>query len=132
VIPVALLNEGEALVLGLLKEQVTMYVGICTSQPGEDDTLTTITELNDSGYSRKPVTFGAVSIDANGTYISNSATIEFGPFAGEHTIRYYFITNAASGTNGSLIFGGAFTQSKQVGENDTLVIPVGNLKLYAS
>jgi hypothetical protein len=132
VIPVALLNEGEALILNLLKEHVTMYVGICTSQPGEDDTLETITELSDIGYSRKPVTFGAVSTDANGTYISNSATIEFGPFAEEHTIQYYLITDTASGTNGYLIFGGAFTQPKQVGENDTLVIPVGNLKLYAS
>jgi len=127
----ALLDQGEAVVLGLLKN-LTLYVGLCENEPGEDDTLETITELTDSGYSRKQITLGDVGTDEQGTFITNSNDIAFGPFSSGHNISYYFITDVETGTEGNLIFGGQLQQTKSVGAGDSLVIPAGSLKIYAS
>lgn len=127
----ALLDEGEVLLAGLL-DNVSLYVGLCTSLPGQNDTLATITEISDSNYSRKAITLGEVVTEADGSYRANTNTItfDFAEYSGQ--IAYYFITDVQSGTAGSLIFGDQLSRVVSVEPGDSIRFPAGGIKIKVS
>lgn len=79
----------------------TLYLGLATVAVTDSSTLASITECTTSGYSRQSFTMAAPSGDPSAT--SNVADITFGPFsANPPSIAYAFVTDAASGTSGTI------------------------------
>lgn len=106
----------------------TMYVGLATVAVTDADTLSTITEVSTAGYARQAVTFGAPSGDPQVS--ANSAPVSFGPFTADPpSVGYGFLTSAASGTSGEIVYRWAFDVAKDVGIGDSLQIPTGALTI---
>ena len=79
----------------------SLYLGLATAAVTDSSTLASITEVTTAGYSRQAVTFAAPSGDPSAT--SNTADITFGPFSADPpSIAYAFVTDAASGTSGTI------------------------------
>lgn len=79
----------------------TLYLGLATVALTDASTLASITEVTTAGYSRQTVTFVAPSGDPSAT--SNTSDVTFGPFsANPAAIAYAFVTDAASGTVGTI------------------------------
>jgi hypothetical protein len=71
------------------------------------DTLATIEELTTAGYARQAITFTAPAVGTSGAddvmASENSAIITFGPLTADPpATSYAFITDAASGTSGTI------------------------------
>lgn len=104
----------------------TLYVGLATVAVGATDTLSTITEVTTAGYSRQAVTFSAPS-GTSPSAISNTAEITFGPFTADPpAVAYAFLTDAASGTAGSIYYRWTGT-SVDAGLNESLRIAASSL-----
>lgn len=97
----------------------TVYVGLYTSSPNDDDSGT---ECSGGAYARQSASFAA----ASGGSASTNATITF-PAATSNwgTITHVSIHDAAS--SGNLLFHGAVTSSKTIETGDTFQISSGNL-----
>lgn len=102
-------DEGEVYLLNNALGGATLYIGLgvtadINTAPAEDDTLSTITEISGGGYSRQQVVFGDAST-AGGATTADGAEVTFSftgtPTGGDPT--YAFLTDASSGTTGSLI-----------------------------
>lgn len=79
----------------------TLYVGLATAALTDSSTLASITEVSTAGYSRQTVTFSAPTGDP--AAIENSADVTFGPFTADPpSVAYCFVTDAASGTSGTI------------------------------
>ena len=78
-----------------------LYLGLATAAITDTDTLSTITEVATAGYSREGITFDAQAGDPSA--ISNSVDVLFGPFSADPpAVGYCFVTDAASGTGGTI------------------------------
>lgn len=127
-------NEGNKLalelVLGIGTPSVPahVYVGLATATVDEDSTLATITECTDATYSRQEATFDTPTevSDAMRTY--TTADITFGAFTtGGAAITHAFLTDAASGTSGSVIACFTLGTTKYTNEGETLKINAGDM-----
>ena len=79
----------------------SLYLGLATVAVTDASTLASITEVTTAGYSRQAVTFSAPSGDPSAT--ANTADVTFGPFSADPpSIAYAFVTDAASGTSGTI------------------------------
>ena len=84
------------------------------------------TEVSGSGYSRKAITFAAASTPGGTT--SNTNTPSFTAVGGSFgTVTHLGIFTEATG--GNLLWHGAMTASKTVGDGDTLEFSPGNVNL---
>lgn len=99
------------------------YVALYTAAPSDSGGGT---EVSGSGYSRQAATFDAASSPGGTT--SNSAAVSFTASGGSWgTITHMGIFDASSG--GNLIWHGALTASKTIGDGDTLEFATGNIDL---
>ena len=103
----------------------SLYLGLATAAVTDASTLASITEVTTAGYSRQAVTFTAPSGDPSAT--ANSADITFGPFSADPpSIAYAFVTDAASGTAGTIY---AYWDGTAVdaGSGESIVVRAGDL-----
>ena len=99
------------------------YVALYTAAPSDAGGGT---EVSGNGYSRQAVTFDEASSPAGTT--SNTNTVSFTAAGGSWgTVTHIGIFDAD--TSGNLLWHGALTASKDVGDGDTLQFEIGNLDL---
>lgn len=80
----------------------TTYLALLTAAPTDSTTVTTMSELVATGYSRQAVTWAAPSSDPSST--SNTATITWGPFSSDPAnVTHIALVSSASGLSGDLI-----------------------------
>jgi hypothetical protein len=125
----ALSNYSEKLLLdwlmtnGSATRPTAWHVALYTAAPSDAGGGT---EVSGSGYSRKSVTFAAAS-SPNGT-TENTNTVSFTAVGGSWgTVTHIGIFDAATG--GNLLWHGALTASKTIGDGDTLEFAIGNIDL---
>ena len=84
------------------------YIGLVTVAIGDTDTLSTITEANYTGYARKALAGSGGDFNAASSgSASNANAITFAACtAGSSTVIGWFLTDAASGTSGTISFYG--------------------------
>lgn len=106
----------------------TVYLGLATVAVTATDTLASITEVTTAGYSRQAVTFGAPS-GSDPTVIANTNALTFGPFSADPpSVAYAFLTDAASGTTGT-IYARWTDTAEDAGTSESLSVPIGELQL---
>lgn len=99
------------------------YVALYTAAPSDSGGGT---EVSGNGYSRQSVTFDAASTPGGTT--SNTGAVSFTASGGSWgTITHMGIFDAS--TAGNLLWHGALTASKTVGDGDTLEFAIGNIDL---
>jgi len=99
----------------------TVYVGLYTSDPGEDDSGS---EVSGGSYARKAVTFGA---PADGVS-SNSVQVDFTTATALWgTVTHFQILDAVSG--GNPLFHGALESSVVIDTGDTARFQIGDLEI---
>ena len=129
-----LANGGEHLALDLLFRNAAtppsgIYLGLTTAAISDTDDLTTITEVDDGNYARQSVTFTAPSqVSEKGT-IYNDSDVQFGPWDTNEDgdISHAFLTDAGSGTTGTLIAWFALAETKSPLSGETLTINADDL-----
>jgi hypothetical protein len=98
----------------------TWYLGLFTADPSSG------TEISGSGYTRKAVTF-----TVSGDTATNSGAVEFPTATGSWgTISHVAIFDAA--TTGNQIAYAALTTSRDIGTDDILRFPVGEVDVTLS
>ena len=100
----------------------TLYLGLHTSNPGEDDSGT---EVSTSGtaYARQTVAF-----TTSGDTTSNTAAVEYPAATASYgTVSHVGVYDAL--TAGNLLAYGALTTSKAIATGDVLRIPAGDLDI---
>lgn len=103
----------------------TLYLGLATAPLDDNSTLASITELTTSGYTREVIAFAAPTGDPS--LISNTAEIRFGPLVDDPpAVAHAFVTDAASGTTGTILAYWSGTIVDAVAE-ESITVPVGNL-----
>jgi hypothetical protein len=125
----ALSDYSEKLILdylmtdGAATRPTAWYIALYTAAPSDAGGGT---EVSGSGYAREAVTFAAASSPAGTT--SNTGAVSFTAAGGSWgTITHIGIFDAVTG--GNLLWHGALTASKVVGDGDTLEFAIGNLDL---
>ena len=99
------------------------YVALYTAAPSDSGGGT---EVSGNGYSRQTVAFGAAATPGGTT--SNTGAVSFTASGGSWgTITHMGIFDAS--TSGNLLWHGALTASKTVGDGDTLEFAIGNIDL---
>ncbi len=109
-----------------------LYLGLATAAINDDSTLSTISEVTDAGYARQAVTFTAPADDGTGKrVVKNSADVIFGPWAANQptAITYCFVTDAASGTTGTIWAWWQLDASKTPAAGETLKFAANNLSM---
>ena len=111
----------------------TIYVSLYTDSPADDDSGT---EVSGGSYARELVdvnggaspTWDTAVVDGVGYLVDNTHDITFTTAtASWGTVSHFGIHDAVSG--GNLLFHGALTASKAVGDGDTFKFPAGDLDL---
>ncbi|MPZ13753.1 MAG: hypothetical protein GEU73_04915 [Chloroflexi bacterium] len=107
-----------------------LYVGLATVQVTATDTLATITEVTTAGYARQAVTWGAGAGDAPAV-IANSGllTFDFDPAADPPSTQYAFLTDAASGTVGDIVYRWSANAAVDGGADEDYQIAIGALQV---
>jgi len=125
----ALSDHAEKLLLdwlmtnGTATRPTAWYVALFTAAPSDSGGGT---EVSGSGYSRQSVTFDAASTPGGTT--SNTGAVTFTASGGAFgTVSHVGIFDNSSG--GNLLWHGAMTASKAVGDGDTLEFSIGNIDL---
>lgn len=99
------------------------FVALYTSAPSDSGGGT---EVSGNGYSRQSVAFAAASTPGGTT--SNTGAVSFTAAGGSWgTITHMAIFTASTG--GNMLWHGALTASKTVGDGDTLEFAIGNIDL---
>lgn len=99
------------------------YVALYTAAPSDSGGGT---EVSGSGYSRQSVTFAAASTPGGTT--SNTGAVTFTAAGGSWgTVSHIGLHDAS--TSGNLLWHGAMTASKTIGDGDTLEFAIGNIDL---
>ena len=102
----------------------TVYVGLHTGSPGDDDSGANEVSTSGTGYVRQSASFAS----ASGGSASTDATITFpAATANWGTISHISIYDASSA--GNLLYHGAVTTSKTIESGDTFQISSGNLTI---
>jgi hypothetical protein len=106
----------------------TTYVGLATVAVTDTDTLASITELTTAGYARQACTWSAPSGDPQVS--SNTGILTFGPFTADPpSVGFLFLTSAASGTSGDLLYRWTADTARDGTTNDSITIAVGALTM---
>jgi hypothetical protein len=125
----ALSDYAEKLLLDFLMTAGTAtrpsarYIALYTAAPSDSGGGT---EVSGNGYSRQSATFAAASTPGGTT--SNSGAVSFTASGGSWgTITHMAIFDAS--TSGNMLWHGALTASKTIGDGDTLEFAIGNIDL---
>ena len=114
----------------------TSYLEILTAAPTHTSTLSTVTELSISGYSRQAVTWSvpAFNSSAGAWSTSNTAAVVFGPFATDMTsiAIYLILVSAASGTSGNIQYAFQLDLNFEALAGTPVQVDIGALAIYAS
>jgi len=108
----------------------TLYVGLAEDTSlAEGATLSSVTEVSGSGYSRQSLTCNSsgwvTSEDAgSGDWRVVSAQVTFTASGTWSTARTVFVTNVASGTSGILIASGPLSVERTLGNGDQLKVTI--------
>lgn len=105
----------------------TVYLALFTAAPNETGGGT---EVSGSGYSRLAITNNATNFPASsGGQKSNGIALTFPAASGGSwgTVSHWAIMSASSG--GLLLFFGAFSASKAIGDTDQFTIPISQLNI---
>lgn len=104
----------------------TVFIGLYTSDPGDDDSGT---EVSGGSYARVSVTNNATNWPAAaGGSKSNGAAFTFPQATGSWgTVSHFTIHDAA--TLGNLLYHGALTTSKSVENGDTAEFAIGGITI---
>lgn len=107
----------------------TLYVALCTAEPTDSDTGSTITEANYTGYQRKAVVNNSTNFPAASSGAkSNGTAITFGQCTGGSSIVTHFaICDAA--TAGNVLGYGELTASLAISNGITPEFAVGALTI---
>lgn len=104
----------------------TTYVALLTSAPTDSTTLSTMSELSATGYSRQSATWAAPSGDPSST--SNTNTITYGPFSADPAnVTHLALVSASSGTSGDFIYYWTADAAKDAAIGDSIQIAAGAL-----
>jgi len=99
------------------------YVALYTAAPSDSGGGT---EVSGSGYSRQSVAFAAASTPGGTT--SNTGAVTFTSAGGSWgTVSHIGLHDAS--TSGNLLWHGAMTASKTIGDGDILEFAIGNIDL---
>jgi hypothetical protein len=105
----------------------TVYVGLATADPGKNPTLAGVSEITTAGYARQAVTLSAAS-DADPSVVSNSGILTFGAFTADPpSISHCFLTDAATGTSGSIVYKWTLDTPRDPGNGDSVQFAAGAL-----
>lgn len=108
---------------GAATRPTAWFVALYTSAPSDSGGGT---EVSGNGYSRQSVAFAAASTPGGTT--SNTGAVSFTAAGGSWgTITHMAIFTASTG--GNMLWHGALTASKTVGDGDTLEFAIGNIDL---
>ena len=122
----ALADEGEVDILNVYFDtqavRTSLYFGLTSVAPGETSTLASITELAVSNnYARILVTrgtdWGAPTAGGGTTSTTKQFSASGGAWTGATDL---FLTTSASGTTGEFIAWSALSQTRTLGDGDTL------------
>lgn len=103
------------------------YLGLATVDPGENPTLASISEVTTAGYARQLVNMSVAS-DASTTQSSNAEVETWGPFTDDPPpIGWAFLTDAASGTTGTILERWKLDTARDAAINDSLQAAIGAL-----
>lgn len=119
---------------GSFTKPTALYICLCTAAPSDSSTGSTITEPSGNGYARVNV----APLDANWSGASstsgltdNVSAITFTASGGSWgTITHVAICDASSA--GNMLFHGALTASKTVGDGDSFTFAAGALDITLS
>lgn len=105
----------------------TVYVALCTADPGEAATGASMNEVSNSGgYQRVAVTFGA----ASGGQISNSSAVTFPQASASWgTVTHVAIVDSNTYGSGNVLAYGPLTTSRTIQSGDTAQFATGVLTL---
>jgi hypothetical protein len=108
----------------------SLYIALCTADPGEAGTGSAMNETTYTNYARVAVARSSGGWTVSGNSVSNTATVTF-PSCGTTgaTITYFGICDASTG--GNLLFSGALTSSLAVSSGITPVFAAGSLSTTA-
>lgn len=130
-------NAGADLLLNALFRRDTnpswptsLYLGLATAAVADTTALSAVTEASDATYARQQLTssnMGAPADVSGVETVKNSATVSFSFTTGGTAITYAFLTDAASGTSGSVYAWWQLTTSKTPGAGDTLQFTANNI-----
>jgi hypothetical protein len=105
----------------------TIYVALCTADPGEAATGASMNEVSNSGsYARVAVTFGA----ASGGQISNSSAVTFPQATGSWgTVTHVALVDSGTYGSGNVLAFGPLSASRTIQSGDTAQFATGALTL---
>lgn len=105
----------------------TIYLALCTSDPGEAATGASMNEVgNSNGYARKAITFGAAASRA----ITQNATVTFDQATGAWgTVSHWAIVDSGTYGSGNVLAYGAFSSSISVVSGNTLAVASGQVSV---
>lgn len=107
----------------------TWYLGLATSAVSATTTLATVSEVTTAGYARQACTFNAPS-GSNPVTFALAADEVFGPFSADPpSIGYAFLTDASSGTVGT-IYARWSGVAVDAGNGESLTVKAGTLTIY--
>jgi hypothetical protein len=109
------------------------YLALLSADPTGLSTIASLTECQDAGYSRVPVTFSSASATYPST-ASNTSLLTFGPFTDGMALpcQWLAMVSVASGTSGSLLNSWTINAPQQVGATQPVNIAPGTLQLSTS
>lgn len=115
--------------VGAFSAPATVYIALCTADPTDAGTGSTITEPSGGSYARVSVTNSGTNWDtASGGATANKTAFTFPTAtASWGTITHFAIIDAASG--GNMLMHGALTASKAVGSGDTPKFNIGAIDI---
>lgn len=128
-------NKGEELALNAVFKGQTVYVGLSRSSAPLTDTstLSSVTEVTDTAYSRKVITFGNVAQEGGVGVLKNTVQIDFAPWNANSpsNITAVFLTYSATGTSGDIIAYYNIPLASQIQplKDDPVKIPVNGLTI---
>lgn len=121
-------NAHENAVLDAYLSGATVYLALCTADPGEGATGASMNETaNAQGYARTLITFGA----ASGGSSSNTNTVTFPTATGNYAspITHWAIVTSNTYGAGTVRYSGNFDTSKSFSTNDIPQVPIGGITI---
>lgn len=105
------------------------YLGLAIAIPDEPITLATLAEVTTAGYARVQVTWTAPA--GSPIAIPNSASVQIGPVTADMdtAAAYAFMTEAASGTTGTVLYVWQLLDPVQAKMNKPIFVAAGALTI---
>lgn len=111
----------------------SLYLALLASDPSGLSTIAALTECQDAGYSRIPVTFSSASATYPST-TSNTSLLSFGAFSTGMALpcQWLALVSVSSGTSGNLLNTWTINEPQQVGATEFINIAPGTLQISNS